>query len=195
MPSIARYHKDQVRWWIRLLWRLKEVLYSGPLECRWRTASYKETAARSSAGTHFQGAGFKRILLRRRHAARQGEWTEPALGSSVRWQVLVGSLKYIISCPLIVAHRVNIVCGDSAASILREETGIRLRRRFASLEMGWAKAALWWPRPRREKMAASVAERPMAAPQVAPRAPALCMLRYVLWSCVVRPRLSSTRAI
>ena len=26
----------------RLLWRLKEALYSGPLECRWRTASYKE---------------------------------------------------------------------------------------------------------------------------------------------------------
>ena len=38
--------------------------------------------------------------------------------------------------PLIVAHRVNIICGDSAASILREETGIRLRRQFASLEMG-----------------------------------------------------------
>ena len=45
--------------------------------------------------------------------------------------MLVGSLKYIISCPLIVAHRLNIICGDSAAIILREETGIRLRRRFA----------------------------------------------------------------
>ena len=42
---------------------------------------------------------------------------------------------------------------------------------------------------------ASVAERPMAAPQVAPRAPALCMVTHGLRSCVVRPRLSSTRAI
>jgi len=32
----------------------------------------------------FQGAGSKGIKLRRRHAARQGIWPEPALGSSVR---------------------------------------------------------------------------------------------------------------
>ena len=50
--------------------------------------------------------------------------------------MLVGSFNIYYFLPLIVAHRVNIVCGDSEASILREETGIRLRRRFASLEMG-----------------------------------------------------------
>jgi hypothetical protein len=45
-------------------------------------------------------------------------------------------LKNIISCPLFVARSVNAMYGDSAAFILRELTGIRLRRRFASLEMG-----------------------------------------------------------
>ena len=45
------------------------------------------------------------------------------------------------------------------------------------------------------ELAASVAERPMAAPQVAPRAPALCMVTHGLRSCVVRPRFSSIRAI
>ena len=51
-------------------------------------------------------------------------------------------LQNIISCPLFVARRVNAGCGDSTAFILRELTGIRLRRRFASLEMGRAEAAL-----------------------------------------------------
>ena len=49
--------------------------------------------------------------------------------------MLVGSLKYIVSCPLIVAQRVNIIFGDSAAFIMRKDTGIRLRGPFASLEM------------------------------------------------------------
>ena len=43
----------------RLLWRSRK-LYSGPLECRWRTASYKETTARSSAGTHVSRCWFQR---------------------------------------------------------------------------------------------------------------------------------------
>ena len=34
------------------------------------------------------------ISLRNRHAARQGENDEPAPGSSVRWLVLLGALKY-----------------------------------------------------------------------------------------------------
>ena len=42
----------------------------------------------------------------------------------------------IISCPLFVARSAYAMCGGSAAFVLRELTGIRLRRRFASLEMG-----------------------------------------------------------
>ena len=45
---------------LRLLLRLKEALYSEPLECRWRTTSYNETAARSSAGTHVSWCWFQK---------------------------------------------------------------------------------------------------------------------------------------
>ena len=84
----------------------------------------------------FQGAGSKGIKLRRRHAARQGEWPEPALGSSVRLLVLAWGLKILFLALFFVARSVNAMYGDSVAFILRELTGIRLLRRFASLETG-----------------------------------------------------------
>ena len=85
---------------------------------------------------NFQGAGSKGIKLRRRHVARRGEIGRAGIGvfSEVTGACL--GLENIISCLLFVARSVNAMHGDSAAFILRELTGIRLRRRFASLEMG-----------------------------------------------------------
>ena len=120
------------RW---LLWRSRK-LYSGPLECRWRTASYKETTARSSAGTHVSRCWFQRNKTAQAACGSTRGMARAGIGvfSEVTGACL--GLKNIISCPLFVARSVNAMYGDSAAFILRELTGIRLRRRFASLEMG-----------------------------------------------------------
>ena len=41
-------------------------------------------------------------------------------------------LKNIDTCPLFVAHSANAMYGDSAGFILREFTGIRLRKRHVA---------------------------------------------------------------
>ena len=50
--------------------------------------------------------------------------------------MLAWGLKILFLALFFVARGVNAMYGDSVAFILRELTGIRLRRRFASLEMG-----------------------------------------------------------
>ena len=68
----------------RLLWRSRKHSTRGLWSADGALQATRKPRLEAPLAHMFQGAGSKGIKLRRRHAARQGEWPEPALGSSVR---------------------------------------------------------------------------------------------------------------